>query len=313
MVPKYSGALRCAKEPLFAKAPSRTQTFIVVTDADGLTRWVDGAFERVMGYTFEEVEGQKTEQILERLGSGQKTAEAIAFALQARRPIQTRILSHKKNGTPVWIDLEIRPVLDEAAHPLGFVHSGRTAEDQALYGRDSDTKSHRLIDPVYPPRTAPDGIASTAGARPTASSTGPYRVLVAEDNPINLKLVAALLQAAGCEAHCVQNGLQALAELDRADFDLVIMDSLMPVLTGIEAIAVIRSRADWKRFIPILSLTAQAMKGAEEYHTSAGADLYMSKPLRSDRFIGAVNRLAGQGRELCARNGACTAVAGRAR
>jgi CheY-like chemotaxis protein len=128
---------------------------------------------------------------------------------------------------------------------------------------------------------------------------------VAEDHPINLKLTVALLQAAGCQARCVQNGQQALAELDNADFDLVIMDSLMPVMTGIEAIAVIRSRPDWKRFIPILSLTAHAMKGADEYHTSAGADLYMSKPLRSDCFIGTVNRLARQGRELCTRHRPC--------
>ena len=73
-------------------------------------------------------------------------------------------------------------------------------------------------------------------------------------------------------------------------------------MTGIEAIAYIRSRTDWKRSIPILSLTAHAMKGAEDFHTSAGADLYMSKPLRSDCFIGAVNRLAQQGRDLRARN-----------
>jgi PAS domain S-box-containing protein len=295
MVPKYSGAQHSAKELPFTKTPSRTQAFLLVTGADGLIRWVNGTFERVMGYTFEEVEGQKPEQILEGPGTAHTTAEAVAYALQARQAIQTRILSYTKNGTPVWVDLEIRPLLDHAAHHIGFIHSGRTVEGH---------------DPVQSTRIASGGAFSAAGARPEvrpARSTGPYRVLVAEDHPINLKLVVALLQAAGCDAHCVQNGRQALAEIDNAEFDLVIMDSLMPVMIGIEAIAVIRSRSDWKRFIPILSLTAQAMKGAEEYHTSAGADLYMSKPLRGDRFIGAVNRLARQGRELCARGGACAA------
>jgi PAS domain S-box-containing protein len=319
MVPKYSGAQCSAKEPLFAKAPNRAQTFILVTDADGLTRWVNGAFERVMGYTFEEVEGQKPEQVLEGPGTAQATARAIACAFRARQPIRTRILSYKKNGTPVWLDLEIRPLLDDAAHHVGFIHSGRTVDGRALTGRASDAKSPRspsLIDPIQSAGMAAGGPVSPAIARPAARSaysTSAYRVLVAEDHPINLKLVAALLHAAGCEAHCVQNGRQALAELDNADFDLVIMDSLMPVMTGIEAIAVIRSRSDWKRFIPILSLTAHAMKGAEEYHTSAGADLYMSKPLRSDCFIGAVNLLAKQGRELYARNAASTAGISHAR
>jgi CheY-like chemotaxis protein len=125
-----------------------------------------------------------------------------------------------------------------------------------------------------------------------------YEILLAEDHPINLKLLLALLQAAGCRWRCASNGLQVLAELESADFDLIVMDSRMPVMTGIEAISIIRRRTDWKRLIPILSLTAHAMKGAEAYHTSVGADLYMSKPLQSDCFIGAVRNLAQRGREL---------------
>jgi PAS domain S-box-containing protein len=306
MIPKHFGARQRVDEPRFAKAPRSAQAFLLVTGPDGLTLWVNRAFERVMGYTFEEVEGRRPEQILEGPGTSQGTAEAMARALHARQPIQTTVLTYKKNGAPVWVDLEIRPLLDEVAHPIGFVHSGRTIEGQALCGRAIDGKSYRLIDPVQTPQKGGDGAVSPGGGRPPVRTAGgPYRVLVAEDHPINLKLVVALLQAAGCKARCVQNGRQALAEFDAEDFDLVIMDSQMPVMTGIEAIAVIRSRSDWKRFIPILSLTAHAMKGAEEYHTSAGADLYMSKPLRSDCFIGAVNRLAKQGRQLHVRHSAC--------
>ncbi len=131
----------------------------------------------------------------------------------------------------------------------------------------------------------------------------PYRVLVAEDHPLNLKLLLALLQAAGCETQSAENGLEALEKVDRGEFDLIVMDSQMPVMTGLEAIETIRGRSDWKRLIPILSLTANAMKGAEEIHTSAGADLYMSKPLRSDCFIGAVNDLAYRGNALRSRFG----------
>lgn len=174
-------------------------------------------------------------------------------------------------------------------------------------------------DPVYPglPGTIPEPLeaklfhplealsctqAPPCTQRSSATCGAPYDVLVAEDHPINLKLVLVLLQAAGCRFTCAGNGVQALTELEKADFDLIVMDSQMPVMTGIEAIENIRKRADWKRLIPILSLTAHAMKGAEEYHTAAGADLYMSKPLQSDCFIEAVKSLAQRGRALRARN-----------
>jgi PAS domain S-box-containing protein len=306
MVPNYSHAQRWAKEARRTRSHGGTHAFILVTDADGLTLWVNRGFERLMGYTLEEVKGQKPRQILDGPETSPTTAETIAFALRGRQPIRTRILNYRKNGAPIWVDLEILPLLDKAAHHIGFVHSGWTVEGQALSGLAPDSKSQGRSEPVQAARDEADGAVPHAGAQPGVrppSGPCPYRVLVAEDHLINLKLVVALLQAAGCEARCAQNGRQALAELDLADFDLIVMDSQMPVMTGIEAIAVIRSRPDWKRFIPILSLTAHAMKGAEEYHTCAGADLYMSKPLRSDCFIGAVNRLAKRGRELCAQNG----------
>jgi two-component system, sensor histidine kinase len=135
-----------------------------------------------------------------------------------------------------------------------------------------------------------------------------YRVLVAEDHPINLKLAMALLQAAGCEAHFAENGQQVLTKLEKNEFDLIIMDTQMPIMTGIEAMKTIRRRSDWKRATPILSLTADAMKGAEEYHAMAGADAYMSKPLKSDAFIEAVKRLSERGRTLREKDTALEAV-----
>ncbi len=131
-----------------------------------------------------------------------------------------------------------------------------------------------------------------------AEAARAFDVLVAEDHPINLKLALALLQAAGCRTHSAANGQQALNALEEAEYDLIVMDSQMPVISGIEAIGIIRGRSDWKRRIPILSLTADAMRGADENHAMAGADMYMTKPLKSDSFIEAVQCLAAKGREL---------------
>lgn len=206
----------------------------------------------------------------------------------------------------------IIPSYNEVARVSGLVYPGWPGNgfeppDRLLSGaqvfKPLEAPSAKALPCDQVPDAAPNSETSTC-----AVSAFRYDVLVAEDHPINLKLVVVLLQAAGCGFKCAANGAEALAEFEKADFDLIVMDSQMPVMTGIEAIETIRMRDDWKRLIPILSLTAHAMKGAEEYHTAAGADLYMSKPLQSDCFIGAVKSLAQRGRDLRVQN--CSGGAG---
>jgi PAS domain S-box-containing protein len=261
MVPEY------AREAM-KKTPEVAKLAALVTDADGRTLWVSEAFGRLFGYALEDMAGRRPGHVLHGPDTDPETAAAMARALRAKQAVKTPILNYKKDGTPVWMEVEILPLFDEKSGFAGFISFGHERAVRA--------------EAVLPPR--------------------PYRVLVAEDHPINLKLVVALLEAAGCEARSAQNGEEALAALDKSDFDLIIMDSQMPILTGVEAITMIRHRSDWKQRIPIMSLTAHAMRGAEEYHTSAGADIYMSKPIRSDCFIGAVKKLAKQGRDLRVRN-----------
>lgn len=301
MVPEDAQVLRRAREALLAKASRSSRTLVLVTDAQGFTVWLSPAFEVVFGYTLEDIGGRYPGQVLNGRATNAEAAGAILRAVREGRPIETRILCYKKSGAAIWLDLEILPFGDEAACLGGFVYLSRPEPAEASLGCRERTPEGEC---QYPQPAAPPAEVQRAkeNLAECLMSAYPYRVLVAEDHPINLKLVVALLQAAGCEAQCAGNGEQALTALDEADFDLIVMDSQMPIMTGIEAIAVIRSREDWKRCIPILSLTAHAMKGAEEYHTSAGADLYMSKPLRSDCFIGAVRSLAQRGRDLRQKN-----------
>jgi CheY-like chemotaxis protein len=125
-----------------------------------------------------------------------------------------------------------------------------------------------------------------------------FSILVADDNPLMQELVLTILQGAGCETETADNGHAALAKLEKADFDLIIMDNHMPVMTGVEAIKVIRSREDGKRFIPILSLTADVTGGSREICASAGANVYMEKPFKVDSFLAAVTTLARYGRDI---------------
>ena len=73
---------------------------------------------------------------------------------------------------------------------------------------------------------------------------GALLILIADDNPLMQELVSTILKGAGCKTELAENGQIALAKLEKADFDLIIMDNHMPVMTGVEAIKVIRSRED---------------------------------------------------------------------
>jgi CheY-like chemotaxis protein len=131
----------------------------------------------------------------------------------------------------------------------------------------------------------------------TTSHTGEFHILIAEDHPIEQRLLLAALAPAGYIAKLAGNGQQALNYLETADFDLIIMDSHMPVLSGAEVIEAIRGRLDWKRHIPILLLTEDA-GGVRQDQALARANASLTKPLDIARFISTATELAKTGREL---------------
>ena len=123
---------------------------------------------------------------------------------------------------------------------------------------------------------------SMANARNAAVS---LRVLVAEDNAVNQKLVSRLLEKRG---HCVKvvaNGREALGALEQGTYDLVLMDMQMPEMDGFEATAELRKREKQTGLhTPIVALTAHAMKGDRERCLEAGMDGYLAKPIRAQEL-----------------------------
>jgi len=106
-------------------------------------------------------------------------------------------------------------------------------------------------------------------------------VLLAEDNAVNQALTRNIMEKWGHRLTIAENGIQALAALDREEFDLVLMDVQMPELDGLETTALIRRRERGTgRHIPIVAMTAHSMKGDRERCLAAGMDGYVSKPLR---------------------------------
>jgi two-component system, sensor histidine kinase and response regulator len=115
------------------------------------------------------------------------------------------------------------------------------------------------------------------GRDPAAS----LRLLLAEDNAVNQRLAVRLLEKRGHHVVVAGNGAEALAALEKQQFDLVFMDVQMPEMDGLEATAVIREKEKASgRHQPIIALTAHAMKGDREKCLAGGMDGYLTKPIR---------------------------------
>jgi len=126
------------------------------------------------------------------------------------------------------------------------------------------------------------------------TNTDRLRILLAEDNVVNQRLTVLLLEKRGHTVTIASDGKQALAALEGAEFDIVLMDIQMPELNGLQATAAIRlqERKSGKR-VPIIAMTAHAMKGDREMCLTAGMDDYISKPIRAAALFEMIDRLLG--------------------
>ena len=120
------------------------------------------------------------------------------------------------------------------------------------------------------------------------------RILVAEDNEVNQKVITAILVRAGHEVDIVGNGIEAVSAVIRGAYDLmVLMDVQMPEMDGVTATLRIRDLDGPKAQIPIIALTANAMKGDEKRYRAAGMNDYVSKPIESEKLTSAIYRQTG--------------------
>jgi signal transduction histidine kinase/ligand-binding sensor domain-containing protein/ActR/RegA family two-component response regulator len=140
------------------------------------------------------------------------------------------------------------------------------------------------------------GRATTACLKPAEPAPAPevvklppLTILLAEDNSVNQKVASGLLRKRGCTVDIVANGREALAQIERRTYDVVLMDVQMPEMDGLEATAAIRERErQTGGHLPIVALTAHAMAGDPERCTAAGMDAYASKPINPRELILAI-------------------------
>jgi CheY-like chemotaxis protein len=151
--------------------------------------------------------------------------------------------------------------LQQQARPLA-----RNALHQTLrriLQPEISTVSDTPVDPLSPQRRA--------------------RVLLVEDNPVNQLVAKGMLGKLGCEVTVAAHGVEALDQLEKDEFDLVLMDCNMPVMDGYEASRQIRRSGRWPQ-LPIVALTANAMSEERERCRAAGMSDYLAKPFRREEL-----------------------------
>ncbi len=146
-----------------------------------------------------------------------------------------------------------------------------------------------------PPKTEA-AKAETARIAPSTNAKRSLRVLLAEDTPTNQKLAKYILTRRGHSVEIAEDGRQAVDLVEGRVYDVVLMDVQMPEMDGFQATAAIRALPDpAKASLPIIAMTAHALKGDAERCHAAGMDAYISKPIRADELIELIELLGDTG------------------
>jgi len=134
----------------------------------------------------------------------------------------------------------------------------------------------------------------------TSASRAQSRILIAEDNATNRRLITVILERLGCAPTLAKDGAEALAHFREGSFDLILMDVQMPVMDGFQATRAIRELEEVQEIarIPIVALTAHALEGDRARCLEAGMDDYLTKPVRKERLKAILDQWLGSAAAL---------------
>ncbi len=234
----------------------------------------------------------------EEVPAGEGAAATLAQAARAGDPFRVALIDLDAGGPGLARRLREEPLTRDLLL-VAITPAGRLADVPAL--RDACFTAHlpkpvrqsqlygRLLELLG--REAPP-LPPVAERKVAAPSPG-RRILLAEDNEINQKIVLRMLERVNCQVDRVANGREAVEAVARKRYDLVLMDIQMPEMDGLAATAAIREMEGAGRHTPVAAMTANAMTGDRERCLAAGMDDYTSKPVRLEDLERLVARWVG--------------------
>jgi two-component system, sensor histidine kinase and response regulator len=233
--------------------------------------------------------------------SGQAAVEAAADARARGKPFDLVLLDVNMPGMDGFATAErLSEHTQSAAHTIMMLTSSDHA-GHAARCRTIGIASY-LVKPVRQSALRQAilkalGRTAKPAAERTQASRGPsLRILLAEDNVVNQRVAVGVLQKAGHAVTVAANGREALSALGAVTFDLILMDMQMPEMGGAEAMSVIREHERMNGgHIPIVALTAHALKGDRERCLESGADGYVPKPLSPAMLFREIEQVLGLG------------------
>lgn len=125
-------------------------------------------------------------------------------------------------------------------------------------------------------------------------STEPLKILLVEDNQVNQLIATAMLATQGYLIDVAENGIEGVKAVINGDYDIVLVDTQMPEMNGVEATHEIRALDGDKSSVPIIAVSAHAMYGDRETYLAAGMNDYVSKPIDPKLLVDAINRWSGK-------------------
>jgi two-component system sensor histidine kinase/response regulator len=245
------------------------------------------------------------------VADGLKALDALWMAVAVSRPFALVLLDARMpgvDGLAVAESILQNPVLSSCR--IILLTSEDLHGDLARYRRlgiaayvMKPVPQEELLETIYRVLSRPDSaegavdpmgliVAAALTAATTAAPVRRLRILVAEDNPFNQKLVEHLLGRRGHDVHVASDGREALAALEQDRFDLMLLDVHMPGYDGFQVIEALRSRERATGgHLPVIALTARAMESDRERCLQAGMDDYLAKPFSAADLFGVMARV----------------------
>ena len=301
------------RNEVLLQAIDKLDAGVLIATDEGRIVWASAGFERMTGFSRAEIEGRNLDNIYSRHCKPIGALSALRQAVRFNHGYKVETVDHASNGREYWASIEVHPIAEAAGKRGKFIvienDLSRTKKLKAeldetrslLRARTDDLQqvngelaARRASDT----RTAGEPAAAEQGgvAATQTDGTTSLEVLLAEDQPVNQKLMIAVMERLGHHLTIANNGIEALRLLERQTFDVVLMDIQMPELDGINATKLIRCADEAWRNIPIVALTAHAAESQRETYLSAGMDGFVAKPFKIDLLIAEMTRVVAAGR-----------------